>query len=300
MNKNFNEIYQSIYTNGIHEITKLKERRNVGILIFFNMLILTAIFLLIGMSLEFMMVCVFITFAALVNFIISNVNYRKGFKKLVIEKIVHAYNPDFQFYAENGVSNFEYRNSLFDRFYDNFYSEDLIQGFIEDQYSFKMSQVKTEKEEIVTNSNGNREVKRETIFQGLFGIVDIDDNILMRMDITSNNFLNKYNKSRIEVDSGEFEKKYDMFATDKVRAMEIFTADIIEEFNKFHEDTGYVIQIKVELNKLYFRISCGDVFEVPAIKDALSYDYMYKNFRMIDFPIGIISKILKNAITTRN
>ena len=97
------------------------------------------------------------------------------------------------------------------------------------------------------------------------------------------------------MDSLEFEKEYDMFATDKVRAMEIFTSELIEEFNKYQEETKRSIEIKVKNNRLFFRIACGATFEAPMIKDALSYEFLQKNYRIIDYPVTIISKMLENA-----
>lgn len=300
MKRNFNEIYQEIYKNGVKELTILKRNHNVSILVFFALFILTIIiFITQKRFTPILMVSIVTVIVSLVILMREQYNYKKGFKELVIKRLVYLYNPKFVYIPSSGVTRNEYIESFFDSHFDRFYTEDLIKGAINDEYSFKIAQVKTQVEEVETDSNGNSEIETHTLFSGLFGIVEIKDSMIMKMDITSNNFLNKYHKSRIEVDSSEFEKKYDMFSTDKVRTMEIFTSDIIEEFNKFEEETGYVMQIKVVPNRLYFRISCGESFEAPMIKDALSYDYLYKNFRMIDFPIDIITKMINNALETR-
>lgn len=300
MKRNFNDIYQEIYTNGISELTKLKNNRDMSAVVFVALLIIVFImFVKSKLSFELMAIFSVLLIVLFYLYIRSSSTYRKAFKDLVIQRIIYLYNPKLYFDAKKGVSKMEYIESFFDGHFDRFYSEDFIQGQILDKYNFKMSQVKTEVEEVERDANGNTHIETHTLFSGLFGIVEIQDSMIMKMDITSNNFLNKYHKDRIEVDSSEFEKNYDMFSTDKVQAMEIFTSDIIEEFNKFQEDTGYVMQIKVVPNRLYFRIACGDVFEAPALKGALSYDNLYKNFRMIDFPIHIISRIIENALDTR-
>ena len=89
-----------------------------------------------------------------------------------------------------------------------------------------------------------------------------------------------------------------MFASDKVRAMEIFTADLIDEINKLREDTGYTIQLKVIHNQVFFRIHCGEAFEAPLLKNATDYSVLYKYFKMIDSPISIITKLIENANET--
>lgn len=300
MKRNFNEIYQEIYTNGISELTKLKNNRDMSVIAFVILVIIVFI-LFVKSKLSFELMAIFgaLLLISFYLYVRTSSTYRKAFKELVIQRIIYLYNPELEFDAKKGVSKMEYIESFFDGHFDRFHSEDFIQGKILDEYDFKMSQVKTEVEKVETDSDGNTHIETHTLFSGLFGIVEIKDSMIMKMDITSNNFLNKYHQNRIEVDSSEFEKNYDMFSTDKVRSMEIFTSDIIEEFNKFEEDTGYVMQIKVVPNRLYFRIACGDAFEAPALKGALSYDYLYKNFRMIDFPIHIISRIVENALDTR-
>lgn len=300
MEKNFNEIYQEIYTNGIKELTDLRNKRFTSLLVFIGLFVLMTSIFVAKMALSpIVTVLIFASIIALFLAIKAETDYRKGFKELVIKRLIYLYNPEFIFHANAGVSKLEYTESFFDGHFDRFYAEDLVQGKIKDEYDFKMSQVKTEVEEVKRDSDGRTHVETHTLFSGLFGYVNIKDSMIMKMDITSNNFLNKYNKHRIEVDSGEFEKNYDMFSTDKVRTMEIFTSDIIEKFNKFEEETGYVMQIKVVPNKLYFRIACGEAFEAPVLKHALSYDYLYKNFNMIDFPISIITQMIENALDTR-
>lgn len=301
MKRNFNEIYQEIYKNGVKELSKLKQNQNISIFVFFIFIVLTAtLFIAQKRFSPILIISIFTTILSMFIFIKAQYDYRKGFKELVIKRIVYLYNPEFTYSPSEGVLKREYVESFFDRTFDRFYTEDLIKGKINGEYSFKMAQVKTEVEEVERDSDGKSHIETHTLFSGLFGIVDIKDSMILKMDITSDNFLNKYNKSRIEVDSSEFEKKYDMFSTDKVRTMEIFTSDLIEEFNKFEEETGYVMQIKVVPNRLYFRIKCGEAFEAPLMKDALSYDYLYKNFRMIDFPIYIISKMIEKALETRS
>lgn len=299
MERNFNEVYQEIYKNGIKELTNLRKARYVTLIIFVVLFIFTILVYFYERSVTPLLVLlVFVNFISLFFTAKAELDYRKSFKDLVIEKLVSSYNSNFSFRATSGISRAEYSRSGFDITFDRFYAEDLIQGRVKDKYKFKMSQVKVQDEREVRDSDGNYHTEVTTLFYGLFGYVDIADVMLTNMDITPNSSLRKYNTNRIEVDSSEFEKRYDMLSIDKVRTMEIFTSDIIEKFNKFYDDTGYVMQIRIVPNRIFFRISCGDAFEAPTFKNALSYDYLYKNFRMIEFPVSIIAKIIENAIDT--
>ena len=60
------------------------------------------------------------------------------------------------------ISKIEYSES-----YDNYYSEDTIEGILEGKYEVKMAEVHTENES--TDSNGN--THKNTIFHGMFGYI---------------------------------------------------------------------------------------------------------------------------------
>lgn len=299
MDKNFNDIYQSIYDSAMSEMTALTKRKNDSLILLIVMLVFTIIsFIMFADKLWIMTVALFCSFAAVAFFALSSFNYKTRFKSLIMRKIVEEYHPSFEFYPKNGVSAIDYKRSDFDNFYESFYTEDLIMGQIAEKYKIKMSQVKTTKTEIVRDSNGDTHRKTVVVFYGIFGVVDIGDKNISELDISANSFFNKYDQDRIEIDSGDFEKRYDLFSTDKVRAMEIFTSELIEEINKLKEDTGHTIQIRIRANKLFFRIACGEAFEAPIIRNAVDYNLLYQYYRMIDAPIDIITKLLENADNT--
>lgn len=298
--RNFNEIYEEIIQSGIvQELANLRNKNNIAFISFFGLIVIALIAFFYHISLSVILCLIIAVVIVFVYFVRISMAYKKSFKSKIIEKIVKHYDPSFTFLAYPGVTSEEYRRSKFDADYDKFYSEDMIEGRINGKYQFKMSQVHTQKEEYVTDDQGNRRVEYHTLFKGLYGFVNVEGTSIMTMDIQSNSFVNKYNKSRIEVDSAEFEKDYDIFATDKVRAMEIFTSDLIQEFNDFQDETNKNIRIKVYRNVLFFRLEVGDIFEAPMIKDATSYEYLLKNFQLIDYPITIITKILENAESTK-
>jgi hypothetical protein len=298
MKKSFNEIYQDVYKSANASLMVLKKKRDFWIIMFIICLG-GMIGLFANETYNFaLLAVVLITVITAIVAVKANSDYRKAFKTLVIEKLIASYDPNFRFNAVGGISSHDYRAAGFDGHYDHYYTEDLIVGSIDGKQPFRMSQVTTTKEVTVTDNEGHTRTETRTLFKGLFGIVELKDYINVETSIFPNNMLKKYSQNRIEVDSAEFEKIYDMFSLDKVRTMEVFTSEVIEKFNKFHEDTKYAMQMKVEFNKIYFRIPCGDAFEAPAFKQALSFDYVYKNYQMIEFPIELISKIIENALET--
>ena len=54
-----------------------------------------------------------------------------------------------------------------------FYSEDLIEGILEDGSSLRMSQVHTQVEETTTDSDGHTTTSYVTTFLGLYGVITL-------------------------------------------------------------------------------------------------------------------------------
>lgn len=301
MNRNFNKIYENIYSNGIEAINLYKKKRLGSALVFIIVTMLVIVlFNQVSLLNEFVIVIgVALVFVTFINFLHTDSNYKKMFKSSIMQEIIHSYSPKFRYNQNNGVRRSEFIKSGFKMRFDEFYSEDLIEGPIDEETYFRMSQIKLVKAKYEMDRNGNpRRKGGEIVFQGLFGIVDVPRKVLTSIELLFDRSENRYNKNRIEIDSQEFEKQYDLFATDKIRAMEIFTADVIEEINGLKEDTGYTIHLRVTHNKVFFKIKCGEAFEPPLIKNATDYSALYKYFRMIDSPISIAEKIVKNAEET--
>ena len=158
-----------------------------------------------------------------------------------------------------------------------------------------MAQVRTKKIEIVRDDRGKYIGKEEHIvFDGLYGMVDLNGINLSEINVATNTIISKYKNSRIEMDSAEFENNYDIFSKDKIKALEIFTSEIIDEINNFKTNIGKPIQIRIKNGKLFFNVYLGEILEPPTFKNIMDYDILYKYFKIIDQPINLISEILKN------
>lgn len=221
--------------------------------------------------------------------------YRSLYKQTVISNLVEAYSTKLRYDRKVGVLEHEYRSAGFNEIYNKFYSEDLIQCIIDEKFGIRMSDVIIEREDYEPDSNGRMQKRSAVVFRGLFGVIKPLEVLLPYFEVAKNSYINKYSGKRIEVDSLEFENHYDLYTDDKIRTMEVFTSDVIDEFNNIREEFKHSIQVKSKNSMLYFRISLPDSFEAPNISGTLDFDLMYKNFKKIDMPISLASKIIENA-----
>ena len=229
----------------------------------------------------------------LILFIASRTSYKKMYKQIVIESLVKSYDEDFNYYTD-GISLIEYKISNFDSNFDEYKSEDRIYGKLKTGDRFEFAEITTYRIKEYKDSNGSKTEERKKTFSGMYGIVWLEKNLLSNIQITLNSVMNKYNKDRIEVESGEFEEEYDLITKDKMMAMRIFTPDLIEEINTIKRSTKIPIEIKIDENKIFFRYKCGQMFEPPIFKNDLDRDVIRNYYNLVYYPTHILEKICEN------
>lgn len=296
MKKSFEEIYEEINANSSDVLRKEKGSKNKKILI--TLLICVVVNIIIAIfDTELIILAGTIALSALVLILIMNKEdnkFRKLYKKLIIAELIKKYDERLDYTPKIGVSKFDYSASHFDNSFDNFFSEDRIFGTIGKNSSFEMSQVITKEVKKDVDKNGNKTVEETTTFNGLYGLVKLEKNVNTKIHIVSNSITRKYNKKRIEMDSTEFEEKYDCLADDKLVAMKIFTADLLEKFVNLNKEKINDFEVKIEGGMLYFRYRSGDFFEPPKMKDVLDKDTIKKYYGIVSFPVELVEKIIEN------
>ncbi len=199
-----------------------------------------------------------------------------------------------------GLSSTVFKEAEFER-YDRYHAEDLIHGTLKNNCKFAMSEVLTEDEH--TDSDGN--TTYSTIFSGLFAKMEtpkpFNTLLYLRKDRKDKNLLARaftwklpFDKLRIQLDSPEFEKVFDVYASDQIIAMQLLTADIMQDLMQFHNEMGMNYELTIKENCMYIRFWCGEMFETAKLKKfSLDRDTLYKYYRMLDFTFSLTDKMLK-------
>lgn len=299
MKKNFKEVYEKIYKETKEEIEELKAKNTSQILIRISIVAVIVIAMLIASREYKQLILIIIGVGILIASLLATIEfskYKSLYKSKVITTMVNSYSDKLFFSPKSSMTRSEYNSSQFDLGYDEFYTEDEICGRLEDGSRIKMAQIRTVEETETTDSDGHTQTTWTETFKGMYGYVELKSvNISNHIEIISNSFFHRYNRNRIEMESSEFEKKYDIIAHDKINATQIFTSDLIEKFIELSKDKRYILQMKIINSNIYFRFRCGDVFEPPMISSGISFDLLYKYFSIVNLPIEIIEQIIKNA-----
>ena len=291
--KSFNEIYEKVYKESNTTLEQARNKATNGmLLIIFIILmvgtissVITKSFLLIFMAL--LIIALYIAFSR------NRRNYTKLFKEKVIRTFVKEYSSTLEYLPSKGIGKLSYIKGEFER-PDRFFSEDLITGTLEDGNRISMSEVISEIES--RDSDGN--VEYLTMFYGLFAEIKLNKTVLANIKIRKNTLTLIKPKDKIEMDSSEFEKVFNVYGTNPIITMQLLTADVMQMLIDFKEQNRFTPEITIKENNMYIRFNTGEVFEANMLKKALDYDTLLKYYNIINFTLELTEKILKNIKET--
>lgn len=304
--KSFEELYKEFNSNiEINEVAnKVQEERKkrnklaAVLCISIDMILVFFIYNTIKFSIfkiMFYIGPIFITdmIILLILFLALNSKYKEYvplFKENVIKSMLNNFFTEIEFFPDKMMPSQIYKEGKYEG-YDIYHSDDYIEGKIENEYLIDMAEVHTEREETYKDSDGNTNTRTYTIFHGMFAKIIMEKSINSNLRITLNH---AGYKDRLEMDSSEFEKYFDVFASDKIIGMQILTADVMEEIVELKNKIKQHFDIFIDNNALYLRFHCGAMFE-PKMrkKQNLDENSLKMYYNILKFINELSNKIIK-------
>lgn len=287
--KNFNSIYEKIYKEYAVPLEEMRQTITKDRVKAFVIAALVCGGLsLIAQSLFYL---VFVIPIMIVHEVMSkNVDqYEKFFKQNVVQTFVKEYSDTLEYIPNQGMSRITYDQGEFEG-YDRYYTEDLIRGVLEDKYKVTMAEVHTRDES--EDEDGN--TTTTTVFFGLVAKVELNKMVNVNIKIRKDKLKIFDKKTRIQMDSGEFEKNFDVYSTDKIIAMQILTADVMQMLLDFKEKNKLRPELTLKGDSLYIRFDTGDLFEAQIMQNSLDYNTLKKYYDAINFTLDIVKEFVKN------
>lgn len=218
--------------------------------------------------------------------------YNTIFKETIIKKIIENFYNNVEYFPNKEMPRRIYDEERYE-YYNRYYSDDYIEAKINNKYDIEMAEVKTVEEETRTDSDGDKHTTRTTKFHGIFAKIVIDKSINSELKIKRNGS-GIFGKNRLEMDSSEFEKYFDVSATNKIIGMQLLTADIMEELIDFQNKTNMRYDIIINNSNIYFRFHSGAMFEAGSLKKGvIDKEMIQKYFYMLNFTYNLSDKIIK-------
>ena len=241
-----------------------------------------------------------IMFALIINiFVVVIVNvlfskkkkqYNEKYKNIVMPKLINNFYDNPEYFSQKPMPEYIYKEPKYE-YYNKYKSEDYFEAQIDNKYSVQMAEVLAQEEETYRDSDGKTHTRTITKFHGLFAKILLSKSINGELRITQNGGL-LFDK-RLKMDSSEFEKYFDVKASDKIVGMQLLTADVMEELVEFENKTKMKFDIYIKENELYLRFRSGEMFEAAnPKKGALDKNTIQKYFYMLNFTYNLSKKLI--------
>ena len=221
------------------------------------------------------------------------IDYLDIFKKRVIKKMLLLFDRNLTYHPDGSIDVSIFNDAEFETNTGFYYSDDFISGKLKNGCRYIIGDVQTTLEP---------DKKIAQMFNGLFASVECPKNFNNSLYIRVNknalekaiefNTKYKYKKLKTELDSKEFEKNFDVYASDKIIAMQLLTADIMQMLVDFRKEMNMNYEITIKNSHIYYRFLCGELFEINDLnKFSLDKEMLYKYYKIIDFSIILSEKL---------
>ena len=223
--------------------------------------------------------------------------FNNDYKENVISKMLENFITNLDYVPSKRMPSYIYDEAKYGGYYNKYSSDDYLEGSINGQ-KIIMADLLVQEETTHTDSDGIETSDTKTIFNGLFGKIELNKSINSNLKITRNHGISLFNKNKIEMDSYDFEKTFNVYSDNNIIAMQLLTADIQEDILDLYNKYKINFDIIVMNNKMYVLFNTGNMFEVFSNKKNPN-EMLEKYFEIMKFIYKLVDKILKTIETTQ-
>lgn len=233
---------------------------------------------------------VFIPFAIYFAYKYKKYNkiYMDNYKDKVIKNFV-TYIDNSLNYHQHGDKQLlnHYLDANFeDKNFNTFGADDYIEGYNPNCTKIELCNISLE------NTNEKGELLN-LVYEGIFSITKLNISLPEELRITKNNYFFNPKHSKIEMDSNEFEKYFDVYSNSNILAMEILTHEIMEELVQFYSTYKIKFELVLKDNNIYIRFDTGVMFEPNILTKSNNINTLWVYYNILTFVINITIKINK-------
>lgn len=278
--KEFDEIYNEIvnnYSNTLNESKKNIALKNFVVIVCL-IVVATAISVISAGVLLPLGIIIFVI--SIVYSVKTKKAYKLKFKNIVISKLVKGISENLYYDPEGIISSDNYKKAGFLESFDNYSSDDLINGNYQD-INVQIANLFIQKEhEDYNSSTGETDTYYTTVFSGLFAKATLNTNNNFDCLIMKNKSYN--GKSSLTLDSNEFEKYFDVTTNNKIESLRLITSDVMTYLLDFKTTCNVTPEISIKGNTIYIRLAVGSVFEPKNMGNDLDRNSVLKNYNYIN------------------
>ena len=221
-----------------------------------------------------------------------NNQYNNLYKEKVIDNLLKNFFNDVDYIPKKQMPHEIYKEPKYEGYYNEYNSDDYMDGMIDEKYQIKMTDIKTVDVETSTDSDGHTTTTRTTVFSGLFAKINIEKSIQNELRIKQNRTI--FKKNKLEMDSEEFEKYFDVSSINQIIGMQILTHDIMDLLIEYRIKLERPFDIVIKDNIMYIRLHIGSMFEVKFNKNEfIDKESLKKYYEMVKFIYELSKEMIK-------
>jgi len=306
--ENFNEFLSNLEADNdeiIMKWEKLSRKKKTASIVTIIIILLVDAFILYKVKVISMFVIVPIFIVDIFIFIISQIilgnkdvsQFNKDYKDKIINKMLENFFEELDYIPLKGLPRDIYDEAQYGSYYNRYYSDDYFEGKIKDQ-KIVMADLLVQEETKTKDKDGKEDTETETIFNGLFGKINLNKSINSNLIITKEYGCSFLKKQKLEMDSYEFEKKFNVYTDNKITGMQLLTVDIQEDILTLYRKYNIGFHIAIMNNRMYVLFDTGSMFEVFSTSTSPN-KVLEKYFDIMKFIYKLVDKTLTTIDSTQ-
>jgi len=308
----FETLYELLYDKNNAELEKRRKKYRIS----YTIECISAVGLIISMVGTILVLCFintmlfpkivkwgimsFVVFCAFVFLCVKNKNFSK-------------YKQDYIYYFKNNIIGTLVKN-IFGEFYYN-YGQNKENYIGDAAVAYKLyaeASFNNEKpvgvqctDYILTDLNSTSQIIIADIkdntkaFTGMFTFIKTTKILPDKICIVKNNAAYYYNEHKVNLDSYEFEKYFDVYSSNKILAMQILTSDVVNVIEDFYNKLKLQFEIIIKENAIYIRFITGNILEAKIFKSAIDKKSLFVYYSVLKF-INELSTSINKVIAEVN
>lgn len=286
----FEDIYDKLYRDNISNLEAIRKQARWRTVIQYTV---PLIIFLVGFGKENSFLLAFIIFIALI-FINSKYisKYKEIYKKEIVSNFIKLINNKLEYkpYSEELLSmEDDYKKASFDnKVFNRFHPDDYIEGLLNNEILVKMSDL-----HIQHHVKSGKHSHTYEVFQGIFVQTECSKDIGTYIKISKNQLKMFGQQDRVEMDSQEFEKYFDIYSEDKMITMQLLTSDVMTTLIDFYTLYNIEYEVVIRDNKIYMRFFTGAMFEPKIFGNSMDKKLLLKYYCILKFIVDVTKEVNK-------
>jgi len=231
--------------------------------------------------------------------------YEKQYKNTILSSFVKLYDKNFIYKSEFEKEfcyelKYDYLENEFARDHidgvDLLVIQNSISGILENNtkmnlYDISLEKINSNKNNILADAIFKEGYTTNSLFKGTYVTLDVGKEFHTIIRISKNKIIPR--KDRVELDSVEFEKYFDVNSDDRILATRILTADVMQILVDFYKKYNILFEIVFKETKICINFHTGQPFKIP-IYTGIDKKKIYLYYAILEFTTNLSKEINKS------